>query len=229
MPLLASDILDGSAVLLDDPDKQRFTNEKLLPHLTQAYRYLESELINIGSRKTLKDSPDITVGGLSLDITVRDDNILDDLNQPIDLYRKDEIGQYIKMTDWDETERDLIENASEDPIYYYHWQMGQIRFNKDPGTIKIRYYASLRYPGDVSEKELSVNSPLIYPSFIDYLTKLTAAYAAAFNMENSAKAAELHALASMSWDALKSSEVKQNQKKKTRMRGFRARRRFIRA
>ena len=229
MPLLSSDILDGAAVLLDDPSKQRFTNDKLLPHLTQAYRFLESELINIGSKKLTKLSEEITVGGLTLDITVRDDNVLDDLNQVLEIYRKDEIGKFVKLRDWDETSRELIENAYDDPAYYYQWEMGIIKFNQDPGIVRVKYYASLRYPGDQAEKVLSVSSPLIYPSFIDYLTKLTAAYAAAFNMENSAKAAELHALASMSWDQLQATETKQNQKKRTRMRPFRARRRFIRA
>ena len=235
MPLLASSILDEAAVLLDDPDKDTYDNDALLPMLKRAYDNLERQLILYNSNKVKKTSPDITVNGNEIDVTDRSDSVLDDLIEVRDIYRKNPAtGKYIKIYNFDTirvSSDDILDNLTDTSSFYWVFEGGIIRLNKTAvdEVFKIVYSSQLRYT-NAETKLLSATSPVVFPSFTDYLTKLTAAYAAQFLMENPTRSAELHALSRMAFDDLKGSEVKQNQKRAVRWRSFsrrnRGRRRF---
>ena len=78
-------LTEAAAALMNDAAQERYTHAALLPYLNRAYGELERKLILIDSSKLKKTSDDMTVNSDRIDITNRDDNILDDLLRPIHL------------------------------------------------------------------------------------------------------------------------------------------------
>lgn len=234
MALLASDAMNAAAVYLNDPNREAYNYEKLLPMLNRAYEELERKLLLINSKKMEKTTDDIAgPDSTEIDITNREDNLLDDMIRPIDIYTKGADGYYGKITEWNSTPAasngEIIENALEDRVYYWEWQGGKLRFNRNLSGIvlKIRYYAQLRYPGSVEDRTLSENSPIIFPSFYAYLAYQCAGLSAEFIMENPTRAASLYNKAIMAWDEIRAAEVKEKQSTRVRRRRFRGSSRII--
>lgn len=76
MSFLASDVMDDSAVILNDVGKSLFTYAAQLPYLQRANRDLEMLLINIGAPQQRVKSTPITVTAGTSTLTLPDDFLL---------------------------------------------------------------------------------------------------------------------------------------------------------
>ena len=224
----ASEVMADAAALMNDAEQRKYTNTRLLPYLKRAYAVTERKLLDIGSRKLRTTSGDIQFEGQELNIINRDDNLLDDLITPIDLYRRN-FDAYEKLANFTEYQSNiasaynLIDNLVQDEAIYWEWQKGKFRFSKPVDlTLRIVYFSTLRPAGEV----LSETSIVFFPELADFLTKQTAAYGAMFLMENPIRSSALQVEADSVWDDIETFEVKERQTESIKKRPFRNRRRF---
>ena len=209
MPTLATDVMDRSRAVLNDIAKDLYTDEVLLPYLKIANDDLSDELVDNGSTVQKEVSVD-----LPLSVGTRNPILPGDLIVPIEVFEKDQ-GQddsYYRLVH----QRDFLHNKMPGTeLAEWAWREQAINFIGSTITkqVRVRYYKLITaITGD--------NSPIELTHALNYLAYHTAALASEHIGQNRAKAIDLESQAIQKLHKLLKKEVKQNQARPVRRRGF---------
>ena len=164
----ASAVLDEAAALLSDPDKQFFTNDKLLVYLKRALGEFQLDLINNGS-PFLKERAELTLAGNDTDLTVTG------IVEPITVSLKESEGDYLELIRV-ASYLDLNEEE-DDEIVEWAWREGVIVVKNHPNeiTLVVDYYKEL-----FDFATLDADTTLQYVNIQMFAATRTAAIAAAY-------------------------------------------------
>ena len=230
MATTVDDVINEAVILLNDPNKRLFTNDKLLPLIKKAYRELGVELHNNGAPLLREVSDIINVSANSTDFSYKileEDGTqrlgLDGLpeigsNQPEDIVipirlkeRGDGDGNFSPMENryWEPTDNP---GAS---LRYWSWREEEIKFLGaiTDRQVIIYYRKSLR-----ALVELTDTVP--YANAINFLSPRAAALAARFIGNNNTKADKLDIDAHINLGKLVSRTVKGSQSITSRRRSY---------
>lgn len=168
--MLASEVMDQSAVLLNDRSRTTWTYEVLLPYLQQAWDDLMLELENNHVKATKEVSSLINVAAGATTVTLPNN-----LVSLVSVKERTQ-GSSEDFTDLEETDWPLL-NYSTGPTLGYYTINGEVLTVPAATTnreVKLRYYKTL----SVIESE---NSVITLINAKPYLTYKTAALAADFS------------------------------------------------
>lgn len=229
MQLLAGEIFDASAALLNDTVKSQYTNAAQLPYLKLALQELQEwfELYNIPVTDAITSSPiNIPTGFTSIKFNVTNGPKLpDDLIEPLKLWeREEDIDPYVEMTRVNSLPQQITgTDISQFGIYV--WESQEIKFFSAvrDNDILIEYTRSLFSP--IVDKD----SPINVINSASYLEFKNAALCARFVGENPTRADSLDGQALLALDRSTGISSKGRQSIITRRRPFRQsyKRRYI--
>lgn len=221
MQLLAGEVFDKSAALLNDTAKSNYTNAAQLPYLNMALQELQEifELNNIPITDALSTVINIPEGFSSIQFNVTNGPRLpDDLIEPQKLWERDEGGDaFIPMTKVGSLPQNMV-GIDISQFQIYVWESQQIKFfaaTRD-NDIKIEYIRSLFTP------IVDLNSPINVVNAQSFLEYRTAALCAQFIGENKTRADELNGNAGLSIDRVTGIGTKGRQSITLRRRPFRS-------
>ena len=218
----AGDVMDISAALLNDPDKNDYTYTVQLPHLKLAVQELQ-EYYQQNNIPVTNDTS--TVIEVDAGVTVVGfENLASPPNLPNDLieirklwYSPRDQDQWIPMTRRTYLPH-YLEGQEINPLTYYTWNKQQLEFlpaNAD-NDIKLDYIKTI-FPTIVDQNtQLSVINA---KTFLEYRT---AALCAEFIGENPTRAASLNGNAILGSDRASGIATKGQQSVPVRRRPFRA-------
>jgi len=208
MAILASDVMAGAAVLLNDAGQRFYTNSKLLPYVKKVYRDLE-QLYDLNGLRSLDEiSTDILVTAGSLTVTAPSD-----LVYPIKLEERtpNSTEEWIPMTErrW---EPDLPQGPSLNYWVFREEQIQLVGASQDR-EVRVFYKKSLSpVTGD--------NSVIALAGSQSYLESHVAALASKFIGENYDRGKELDLESGLMLNALLGINTKSQQGRPVRRKRF---------
>lgn len=218
--MTAGDILDASAVLLNDPQKQKFTNTVQIPYLNMALRMLQEEM-------ELSNVPATNVSSAEIAVPAATFNIGGDsgINLPTGLIEIQQLwsrpggtgNSYLPMTKKEFLSHYLF---SQEFTYVIIWaymeEIIQLVPATGPTDIKIDYIKSLFDVVDATSDVINIINGMTYLSF------KTAALCSRYIGENPTRADQLDIEAITGLDRVLGISTKGRQAITTRRRPFRA-------
>jgi len=218
----AGEIMDRSAVLMNDPSKTDYTYDTLAPFLKMALDELSESLIESQSSPTTQTSAAVILPiGLTALYPVDSLNVP---HYPADLAEIQEVSERragsnegflpVKKTEYLESFEPV------DRLMYWAWEDQIIKFNSK-GATTIREI-QLRYLRDFTIGTITPESIVGSMNSRSFLSYKTAAYAALFIGENKERAEVLDAKAEMALERISNINNKGRQQIMTRHRPFRA-------
>jgi hypothetical protein len=205
--MLASEVMDEAAALMNDAGKFTWGYVQLLPYLQRAYRTLELHLFLNGSR-TLKE--------VSTTIPIQDGDIAvvtpSDFVQPISMQER-AAGTLDSYSDV--TEADWDQDPKSDSIVFWTFREEVLKINppRTDREVRLRYRKGLL---TITSELSPINILLSKP----YLSAKTAANASAFGASNAERAAILNTEANDCLGMLLNSEIRNQQGLKFRRRPY---------
>jgi hypothetical protein len=215
--MLASEVMDEAASLMNDTGKLTWGYPQLLPYLQRAYRTLELNLFLNGVRSLKEVSAIIPVDPMSAEVVLPQDFV-----QPISMGER-AAGSNNGFVPVTEAEWDLAPQS--DAINFWNWREDTLKISapKQAREVFLRYRKGLT----VIQGE---NSNITLPMSKSYLSAKTAANASAFGAANMERAAVLNTEANDCLSMLINSEIRNQQGLKFRRKPYgysrRARRGF---
>lgn len=210
--MLASEVMDEAAALMNDAGKYTWGYTQLLPYLQRAYSTLELNLFLNGVRSLKEVSAIIPVAALESVVTLPADFV-----QAISMEER-ALGSAdgfvgVAESDWDQA-------VSADSIMYWNWREDGLKINapKIPREIRLRYRKGLT-------AITGANSNITILLSKGFLSAKTAANASAFGASNVERAAILNSEAGECLTMLINSEIRNQQGSKFRRRPYGANRR----
>ena len=214
--MLASEVMDEAAALMNDSGKLTWGYAQLLPYLQRAYRTLELHLFLNGVRSLKEVSSVIQIPALG-DIVIPQDFV-----QPISMGERalgtTDTYNTVVESEWDK-------NLQADEIRYWNFREDTLKINspKTNREVLLRYRKGL---SSIQGENSNITVLLAKP----YLSAKTAANASAFGAANMERAGVLNTEAGECLSMLINSEIRNQQGVKFRRKpyGFarRARRGF---
>lgn len=179
--VLASDIMDKSAALLNDTDRALYTNAVQLPYIGMANESIEQILLTYGIVIQTKNSSAIDVAALATTLTLPDDFLV-----PIELWEREDGST--DEADWTpmHEQKDLIGFVQTTTLGVWSFSNNAIRFTgaTTDREVLLRYSRSLL-------SLTSANSPIDINILARYLSRKTAELCARYIGMNSTFADEL--------------------------------------
>jgi hypothetical protein len=210
--MLASEIMDEAAALMNDAGKLTWGYPQLLPYLQRAYSTLELHLVLNGVRSLKEVSAIIPVAALESVITLPADFV-----QPISVeeraFGSQDAFYPVGEADWDQ-------GPNVDSIMYWNWREEGLKINapRIPREVRLRYRKTLTpIIGENTNITILLSKP--------YLSAKCAANASAFGASNVERAAILNAEAGECLAMLINSEIRNQQGVVFRRRPYGASRR----
>jgi len=224
MSVSATEIMDRSAVLMNDPAKTDYTYIVLKPFLRMALDELAEAMADSHSSPTVFTSGIMTVPKGKVEIYNPNTGGGGTPVYPTDLVEIQQIlertaGSQENFVPMRRVEYTYIAPPQE-RLVFWSWESQVIRFNRAGATVDRE--SAIKYLKDVSEwilDETALVGPANSRSFLAYKT---AAYAAQFVGENMERAAILDAKAAEALDRIESINNKGKQQIMTRHKPFRA-------
>jgi hypothetical protein len=219
--LVASTVLDGAAVLLNDPIKQNYTYAATLPYLRLALQELREhfELNNIPVTQNSSAVITMAVGQTAIVFNgVGIPTLPTDFVEPQQLWESPTgQSQYIPMTKVDYLPH-YLENVSQNQFVYYTWNSQQIQVLPALGIIDIKIDYVLELFGNFVDQNSAINV-INAATFLEYRT---AALCAEFIERNKISSDALNIYAMLGIDRATGIGVKGKQNIFTRRRPFRS-------
>lgn len=182
MTFIASDVMDGARMMLNDTAATLYSNTAITPHVIAANEQLELEMLALGISVIRKPTVAIIVPALALTLTLPTDFLL-----PLELYERlsgATNDPWVLMTEREWTPADYTQNTS---LNYWAFYNNAVNF---PGSTVARD-VMMRY-----ERQLAVitgpNSPEENIVFKRYLAAKTAEYAARYVGMNKSISDDIH-------------------------------------
>lgn len=205
--MLASEIMDEAAALMNDSGKLTWGYSQLLPYLQRAYRTLELHLFLNGVRSLKEVSSVIAVNANATELILPQD-----LVQPISMAERAQgsIDEYFPVveSDWDS-------RFESDAIRFWVWREESIKINspKLAREVLLRYRKGLSaIQGENSNISILLSKP--------YLSAKTAANAAGFGASNMERAGVLNGEANDCLNMLINAEIRNQQGNKYRRKPY---------
>ena len=211
--MLASEVMDEAAALMNDSSKFTWGYTELLPYLRRAYATMELHFMLNGVRELKEVSAIMPVLAGSTLIVPPNDFV-----QPIDIEER-AVGSndsFMRMN-----EMEWGGDIKTDDIQFWVFREGEININS-PRTdreIRLRYRKSFI---TITSENSNISVVLSKP----YLSAKTAANASAFGASNAERAAILNAEANDCLTMLINSEIRNQQGIKFRRKPYGSRRRM---
>jgi hypothetical protein len=205
--MLASEVMDEAAALMNDSGKFTWGYPELLPYLQRAYRTMELTFFLNGVRELKEISTVIDILENSETIPLPPDFV-----QPIAIAERAATSSDSFMS---VAESEWGGDLKSDDIQYWVFREGELRINP-PRThreVKLRYRKSLM---TITGENSNISIMLAKP----YLSAKTAANASAFGASNAERAAILNAEANDCLSMLVNSEIRNQQGIKFRRRPY---------
>jgi hypothetical protein len=211
--MLASEIMDEAAALMNDAGKLTWGYPQLLPYLRRAYGTMELHLFLNGVRSLKEVSAEIPVLAHATFI----ENLPTDFVQAISM---EERAAGSNDGFFPVTESDWEQDLKADSIMYWNWREDSLKINSPnvDRTVRLRYRKGLT-------PIISENTNITILISKGYLSAKTAANASAFGASNAERAAILNAEANECLMMLINSEIRNQQGTKFRRRPYGASRR----
>lgn len=213
MAVPASTPIGEAQALLNDPNGVSYTTAKLMPLLNKAYRELQTKLQKAGQSTAKEVSSDLTIVAGTTSLS-DGGQLPSDLLYPINLYEQIN-SEFIRMQEkfWEP----IIDQTTR--LQYWNWREDEIKLvgATQDVVIRIRYMKGLPTLIDAS-------SPLLILNCTTFLAARTAAIAALVIGENPTRGGALNDDATVAWEDLKMTQVKQRQSMPVRRRTNRYRR-----
>jgi hypothetical protein len=205
--MLASEVMDEAAALMNDVGKLTWNYGTLLPYLQRAYRTLELHLFLNGVRSLKEVSLVIPVDAYAKEITLPQDFV-----QPIAVGERprgaiDEYGN-VTESDWDQ-------GYKSDGVQYWTFREDLLKINA-PNTdreVLLRYRKGL---APITSENSNITILLSKP----YLSAKTAANASAFGASNPERAGILNNEANDCLNMLINSEIRNQQGQRFRRQAY---------
>lgn len=211
--MLASEIMDEAAALMNDSQKFTWGYSELLPYLQRAYRTMELHFFLNGVRELKEVSANIAVLADAKQIVPPTDFV-----QPIAIAERPYLSAdtFTPMS-----EMEWGGDLKSDDIQYWVFREGEININppRTDREVQFRYRRSLM---TLTSENSNISIVLSKP----YLSAKTAANASAFGASNAERAAILNAEANDCLSMLINSEIRNQQGIKFRRRPYGSRRRM---
>jgi hypothetical protein len=227
MQLLAGEIFDISAALLNDTAKTVYTNAAQLPYLNLALQNLQEnfELSNVPVTDAISTVINIPAGEIAIKFNGPGPKLPDDLIEIQKLWEREEgIDPYFPMTRVNSLSQQLA-GTELSQFGVYVWESQEIKFlpaSRD-NDIKIEYIRNLFSPA------VDANSPINVVNAASFLEFKNAALCARYIGENTTRADSLDGQAILALDMATGISSKGRQSIITRRRPFRAtyKRRYV--
>ena len=221
--LLAAEVMDRSAALMNDPSKTDYTYAVQLPYLNMAIDELIENLEESNSSPTNVTSAVITVPKGFNRITPVE-QILNPPHYPDDLVEIQEVGERSVGEDGvfvPLARRDFLQAfPPSQSLMFWVWEKQEIKFN--PNGALVPREIQLRYIGQTVNQAATPLSVIGTINSRSYLSFKTAALCAMFIGENETRAMVLDAQAEKALERLTGINNKGRQQIMTRHRPFRA-------
>jgi hypothetical protein len=206
--MLASEIMDEAAALMNDAGKFTWGYPQLLPYLKRAYGTLELHLFLNGVRDLKEVSTIIPIVALSPTIAA----LPADFVQAISIEER-ALGSPDAF--FPTVESDWEQDFKADSIMYWNWREGGLKINPPnlDREIRLRYRKGLTpILGENTNITILLSKP--------YLSAKTAANASAFGAANAERAAILNSEANSELQMLISAEIRNQQGVSFRRRSY---------
>jgi hypothetical protein len=210
--MLASEIMDEAAALMNDVGKLTWGYPQLLPYLRRAYGTLELHLFLNGVRALKEVSAIIPVSALSPTITLPADFV-----QAISM---EERASGVTDPFYPVTESDWEHDLKADSVMYWNWREESLKVNPPNLSREIR----LRYRKGLTPI-LGENTNIAILLSKPYLSAKCAANASAFGASNAERASILNSEANTELAMLINAEIRNQQGIRFRRRPYGASRR----
>lgn len=211
--MLASEIMDEAAALMNDSQKFTWGYTELLPYLQRAHATMELHFFLNGVRELKEISTFIAIPAGSKTIPPPTDFV-----QPISIEERafGSTDSYTRIT-----EAEWGEDLDSDNVQFWVFREGELNINPPRGDreVRLRYRRSLI---TITSENSNISVMLSKP----YLSAKTAANASAFGASNAERAAILNAEANDCLTMLINSEIRNQQGIKFRRRPYGSRRRM---
>lgn len=205
--MLASEIMDEAAALMNDTGKLTWGYTQLLPYLQRAYRTMELHFFLNGVRELKEVSALIAVTAGAKQIIPPTDFV-----QPISIEERvfGSTDSFMPLT-----ESDWGEDLSTDDIQFWVFREGELNINppRTQREVRLRYRKTLL---TITSQNSNISVMLSKP----YLSAKTAANASAFGAANAERASILNSEANECLSMLISSEIRNQQGIKFRRRPY---------
>lgn len=215
--MLASEVMDEAAALMNDAQKFTWGYTQLLPYLRRAYGTLELHLFLNGVRSLKEMSTVLQVSALSPTITL----LPTDFVQAISM---EERASGSTDSFFPVTESDWEQDLKSDSIVFWNWREEALKINP-PNTnreIKLKYRKGLT-------PIIGENTNITILLSKSYLSAKCAANASAFGASNNERAAILNSEANTELAMLINAEIRNQQGVSYKRRPYGASRRARRA
>jgi len=205
--MLASEVMDEAASLMNDTGKLTWGYTQLMPYLQRAYRTLELNMFLNGVRSLKEVSAIIPVDPMSAEIVLPQDFV-----QPISVAERS-AGTNDGFVTVLETDWDLAPQS--DGICFWNWREDTLKISapKQAREVFLRYRKGL-------STLVGENSNITIPMSKSYLSAKTAANASAFGAANMERAAVLNTEANDCLGMLINSEIRNQQGNKFRRKPY---------
>lgn len=211
--MLASEVMDEAAALMNDAQKFTWGYTQLLPYLRRAYGTMELHLFLNGVRDLKEVSAVLQVTALSPTVTLLPTDFVQAISMEERASGSTDVFFPVVESDW---EQDL----KSDSILYWNWRESGLKINPPNVNREIR----LKYRKGLTPI-LGENTNITILLSKPYLSAKTAANASAFGAANAERAAILNTEANTELSMLINSEIRNQQGVSFRRRGYGAARR----
>jgi hypothetical protein len=211
--MLASEVMDEAAALMNDAQKFTWGYTQLLPYLRRAYGTMELHLFLNGVRDLKEVSAVLQVTALSPTVTLLPTDFVQAISMEERASGSTDVFFPVVESDW---EQDL----KSDSILYWNWRESGLKINPPNVNREIR----LKYRKGLTPI-LGENTNITILLSKPYLSAKTAANASAFGAANAERAAILNSEANSELSMLINSEIRNQQGVSFRRRGYGAARR----
>jgi len=211
--MLASEVMDEAAALMNDAQKFTWGYTQLLPYLRRAYGTMELHLFLNGVRDLKEVSAVLQVTALSPTVTLLPTDFVQAISMEERASGSTDVFFPVVESDW---EQDL----KSDSILYWNWRESGLKINPPNVNREIR----LKYRKGLTPI-LGENTNITILLSKPYLSAKTAANASAFGAANAERAAILNSEANSELSMLINSEIRNHQGVSFRRRGYGAARR----
>jgi len=211
--MLASEVMDAAAALMNDAQKFTWGYTQLLPYLRRAYGTMELHLFLNGVRDLKEVSAVLQVTALSPTVTLLPTDFVQAISMEERASGSTDVFFPVVESDW---EQDL----KSDSILYWNWRESGLKINPPNVNREIR----LKYRKGLTPI-LGENTNITILLSKPYLSAKTAANASAFGAANAERAAILNSEANSELSMLINSEIRNQQGVSFRRRGYGAARR----
>jgi len=211
--MLASEVMDEAAALMNDAQKFTWGYTQLLPYLRRAYGTMELHLFLNGVRDLKEVSAVLQVTALSPTVTLLPTDFVQAISMEERASGSTDVFFPVVESDW---EQDL----KSDSILYWNWRESGLKINPPNVNREIR----LKYSKGLTPI-LGENTNITILLSKPYLSAKTAANASAFGAANAERAAILNSEANSELSMLINSEIRNQQGVSFRRRGYGAARR----